>query len=179
MRKRTLRPTSTTCVLFTNPTTTDPCFTASCAYSTWNIRPCGELHGILLELIVNRKVVGVGLVLTRWRHRYRSCFWTSRKKETKLSQKYRFSKNEISQSDKEGKRESTTEKGTRKRRWGKLSQAVEGDAVWSIELSLPEATTPSDLQRRRQRHSFRSSPSSSLFSPSIPVNGVVIPQLLL
>jgi hypothetical protein len=33
----------TACVFDTTPTTTEPCFTASCAYSTWKIRPCGEL----------------------------------------------------------------------------------------------------------------------------------------
>jgi len=40
---RTLIATSTACVLLAIPTTTEPCFTASAAYSTWNIRPCGEL----------------------------------------------------------------------------------------------------------------------------------------
>jgi len=30
-------------VLLTMPTTTEPCFTASCAYSTWKMRPWGEL----------------------------------------------------------------------------------------------------------------------------------------
>lgn len=44
--EHTFSPTSTVCVLFTNPTTTDPCFTASCAYSTWKIRPCGELFPV-------------------------------------------------------------------------------------------------------------------------------------
>jgi len=39
----TLIATSTACVLLAMPTTTEPCFTASAAYSTWNIRPCGEL----------------------------------------------------------------------------------------------------------------------------------------
>lgn len=33
----------TACVLLTMPTTTEPCLTASCAYSTWKMRPCGEL----------------------------------------------------------------------------------------------------------------------------------------
>lgn len=41
----TLIATSTACVLLAMPTTTEPCFTASAAYSTWNIRPCGELEG--------------------------------------------------------------------------------------------------------------------------------------
>ena len=36
----------TTCVLLVRPTTTEPCLTASCAYSTWNIRPCGELKTV-------------------------------------------------------------------------------------------------------------------------------------
>lgn len=40
---RTLMPTKTECVLLAIPTTTEPCLTASAAYSTWNIRPCGEL----------------------------------------------------------------------------------------------------------------------------------------
>lgn len=40
--KRTLTAASTACVLLTMPTTTEPCFTASDAYSTWKIRPCGE-----------------------------------------------------------------------------------------------------------------------------------------
>ena len=44
----TLIATSTACVLLAIPTTTDPCFTASAAYSTWNIRPCGELGSYLL-----------------------------------------------------------------------------------------------------------------------------------
>lgn len=46
---RTLIATSTTCVLLAMPTTTEPCLTASAAYSTWNIRPCGELgeRGVL------------------------------------------------------------------------------------------------------------------------------------
>jgi len=39
----TLRATSTACVLDTMPTTTEPCFTASDAYSTWKMRPWGEL----------------------------------------------------------------------------------------------------------------------------------------
>ena len=39
----TFKATRTACVLLTNPTTTLPCLTASLAYSTWNIRPCGEL----------------------------------------------------------------------------------------------------------------------------------------
>lgn len=29
--------------LLTIPTTTEPCLTASDAYSTWKMRPCGEL----------------------------------------------------------------------------------------------------------------------------------------
>ena len=40
----TFKATSTACVLLTIPTTTLPCLTASDAYSTWNIRPCGELQ---------------------------------------------------------------------------------------------------------------------------------------
>jgi len=39
----TFKATSTACVLLTIPTTTLPCLTASDAYSTWNIRPWGEL----------------------------------------------------------------------------------------------------------------------------------------
>lgn len=39
----TFNATSTVCVLLAIPTTTDPCLTASDAYSTWKIRPCGEL----------------------------------------------------------------------------------------------------------------------------------------
>ena len=42
----TLRATSTACVLLTMPTTTEPCFTASEAYSTWKMRPWGELEGV-------------------------------------------------------------------------------------------------------------------------------------
>lgn len=45
---RTLMPTSTECVLLAMPTTTEPCLTASAAYSTWNIRPCGELCTVSL-----------------------------------------------------------------------------------------------------------------------------------
>lgn len=41
--RRTLIATRTACVLLAIPTTTEPCFTASAAYSTWNILPCGEL----------------------------------------------------------------------------------------------------------------------------------------
>jgi hypothetical protein len=44
----TFRATSTACVLLTNPTATEPCFIASRAYSTWKIRPCGELLSRLL-----------------------------------------------------------------------------------------------------------------------------------
>ena len=43
----TFNATSTACVLLTIPTTTLPCFTASEAYSTWKIRPCGELFIII------------------------------------------------------------------------------------------------------------------------------------
>ena len=43
--RRTLIATRTACVLLAIPTTTEPCLTASAAYSTWNIRPCGELRG--------------------------------------------------------------------------------------------------------------------------------------
>lgn len=46
---RTLMATSTACVLLTIPTTTEPCFTASAAYSTWNILPCGELEAISIR----------------------------------------------------------------------------------------------------------------------------------
>lgn len=42
---RTLMATRTACVLLAIPTTTEPCLTASAAYSTWKIRPCGELEG--------------------------------------------------------------------------------------------------------------------------------------
>ena len=42
----TLIATSTACVLLAIPTTTEPCFTASAAYSTWNILPCGELESV-------------------------------------------------------------------------------------------------------------------------------------
>ena len=38
----TLIAARTACVLLTMPTTTEPCLTASCAYSTWKMRPCGE-----------------------------------------------------------------------------------------------------------------------------------------
>lgn len=41
----TLMAQSTACVLLAIPTTTEPCLTASAAYSTWKIRPCGELRG--------------------------------------------------------------------------------------------------------------------------------------
>ena len=47
----TLSATSTVCVLLAIPTTTEPCFTASDAYSTWKMRPCGELRRKLAELI--------------------------------------------------------------------------------------------------------------------------------
>ena len=40
----TFNATNTVCVLLASPTTTDPCLTASDAYSTWKIRPCGELE---------------------------------------------------------------------------------------------------------------------------------------
>lgn len=46
----TFNATSTACVLLTRPTTTEPCFSASCAYSTWNILPCGELETKASEL---------------------------------------------------------------------------------------------------------------------------------
>jgi hypothetical protein len=39
---RTLIAARTACVLLTMPTTTDPCLTASDAYSTWKMRPWGE-----------------------------------------------------------------------------------------------------------------------------------------
>lgn len=42
----TFSATKTACVLLTSPTTTEPCLTASEAYSTWKIRPCGELSRI-------------------------------------------------------------------------------------------------------------------------------------
>ena len=41
--ERTFRATSTACVLLTRPTTADPCLSASRAYSTWKMRPWGEL----------------------------------------------------------------------------------------------------------------------------------------
>jgi hypothetical protein len=40
---RTLTAQRTAWVLLAIPTTTEPCFTASAAYSIWNIRPWGEL----------------------------------------------------------------------------------------------------------------------------------------
>jgi hypothetical protein len=43
--------TRTACVLLTIPTTTEPCFTASDAYSTWKIRPWGELCVSQLERV--------------------------------------------------------------------------------------------------------------------------------
>lgn len=42
--RRTFNATSTACVLLTIPTTTLPCLTASDAYSTWKMRPWGELQ---------------------------------------------------------------------------------------------------------------------------------------
>lgn len=42
----TLIAARTAWVLLTMPTTTEPCLTASCAYSTWKIRPWGELGGM-------------------------------------------------------------------------------------------------------------------------------------
>lgn len=39
----TFNATRTVCVLLAIPTTTEPCLTASDAYSTWKMRPCGEL----------------------------------------------------------------------------------------------------------------------------------------
>lgn len=39
----TFRATRTTCVLLQRPTVTEPCLTASDAYSIWKMRPCGEL----------------------------------------------------------------------------------------------------------------------------------------
>jgi hypothetical protein len=47
----TLIATSTACVLLVRPTTTEPCFTASAAYSTWNILPCGELMELVSTLV--------------------------------------------------------------------------------------------------------------------------------
>jgi hypothetical protein len=41
-RERTFTAARTTSVLLTMPTTTEPCLTASVAYSIWNILPCGE-----------------------------------------------------------------------------------------------------------------------------------------
>ena len=40
---RTFSAARTAWVLLTMPTTTEPCLTASCAYSTWKMRPWGEL----------------------------------------------------------------------------------------------------------------------------------------
>lgn len=40
----TFNAARTAWVLLTMPTTTEPCLTASCAYSTWKMRPCGELY---------------------------------------------------------------------------------------------------------------------------------------
>jgi hypothetical protein len=45
----TFNATSTTFFLLAIPTTTLPCFTASLAYSTWNIRPCGELRDLCIS----------------------------------------------------------------------------------------------------------------------------------
>jgi hypothetical protein len=44
--EHTRKATSTACVLLTMPTVTEPCFTASAAYSTWKIRPWGELEAV-------------------------------------------------------------------------------------------------------------------------------------
>lgn len=44
--RNTFNAARTAWVLLTMPTTTEPCLTASCAYSTWKIRPCGELWGL-------------------------------------------------------------------------------------------------------------------------------------
>lgn len=41
--ERTFRATRTTWVLLHRPTVTEPCLTASEAYSIWKIRPWGEL----------------------------------------------------------------------------------------------------------------------------------------
>ena len=64
----TFRATRTVCVLLAIPTTTEPCFTASDAYSTWKIRPCGELFA---------RFSGVLELLMVWHtmlpHRYRNC----------------------------------------------------------------------------------------------------------
>jgi hypothetical protein len=65
MRVRTLIATSTACVLLAIPTTTEPCFTASAAYSTWNIRPCGEL-GLRLAGVGNSDS-GLAEGRLRWR----------------------------------------------------------------------------------------------------------------
>lgn len=46
MDGRTFSATNTACVLLTIPTTTDPCLTASPAYSTWKMRPWGELEAV-------------------------------------------------------------------------------------------------------------------------------------
>src|SRR5262249_40651597 len=40
---RTFKATRTTWVLLARPTAAEPCFIASSAYSTWKMRPCGEL----------------------------------------------------------------------------------------------------------------------------------------
>jgi len=47
---RTLIAQSTACVLLAIPTTTEPCLTASAAYSTWNILPCGELEVVSIRV---------------------------------------------------------------------------------------------------------------------------------
>lgn len=54
MRGRTLMPTKTECDLLAIPTTTEPCLTASAAYSTWNIRPCGELDRVKVLLLATQ-----------------------------------------------------------------------------------------------------------------------------
>lgn len=58
----------TTWVLLTTPTTTEPCFTASCAYSTWKIRPWGELQAavsgaLMVVVAVGRSVQCDGIVV--------------------------------------------------------------------------------------------------------------------
>jgi hypothetical protein len=38
--------------LLTSPTTTEPCLTASLAYSTWKMRPCGELKDVRIDNVL-------------------------------------------------------------------------------------------------------------------------------
>lgn len=64
----TFRATRTVCVLLVIPTTTDPCLTASEAYSTWKMRPWGELQIVSIAAAVSGRTGR-----TKSRHRCHNC----------------------------------------------------------------------------------------------------------